>query len=52
MLSLSANGSDTGIDLRRFQSAQNTPRPSLFKRLVNVARGLVKRRMVKYLGRR
>jgi hypothetical protein len=40
------------LGLRRFASAQNTPQPSLLKRLVNVPKGLMMRRMVKTLGRR
>ncbi len=40
------------LDLRRFHSAQNTPQDSLFKRLVNVPKGALMRRMVKLHGRR
>ena len=40
------------LDLRRFHSAQNTPQPSLLKRLVNVPKGALMRRMVKIHGRR
>ena len=40
------------LDLRRFHSAQNSPRPSAFKRLVNRSKGALMRRMVKMTGRR
>ena len=40
------------LDLRRFPSAQNTPRPSALNRLVNRSKGLLMRRLVKIAGRR
>ncbi len=40
------------LDLRRFHSSQNTPQPTLLKRLVNVPKGALMRRMVKIHGRR
>jgi hypothetical protein len=40
------------LDLRRFHSARNTPQPSLLKRLVDVPKGALMRRMVKLRGRR
>ena len=40
------------LDLRRFGSAQNSPLPSPLKRLLDVPKGMLMRRMVKMLGRR
>ena len=40
------------LDLRRFPSAQNSPRPSALARLVNRSKGALMRRLVMLTGRR
>ena len=40
------------LDLRRFPSAQHTPRPSAMKRLVNRSKGALMRRLVALTGGR
>ena len=40
------------LDLRRFPSAHNSPRPSALKRLITRSKGALMRRMVALAGRR
>ena len=47
-----SGGIQKELDLRRFHSSQNTPQPSLLKRMVNVPKGVLMRRLVMLKGGR